>query len=62
MIATEEKGMVNVGNVNVDNAISVSKEIAPSVKIASVNGNTVPLFPTKNGYEYFVLKTPKMLI
>jgi hypothetical protein len=57
MATTGEKSMVNVGVINAENIISVSKDIAPVVKIASVNGNVVPLFPTKNGCEYFVFKT-----
>ncbi len=38
------------------NKVIVSKDIAPAVEVATVNGNTVPLFPTKNGYEYFVFR------
>jgi hypothetical protein len=49
---------INVGMVNQINSISVSKEIASDVKIARVQDASVPLFPTKNGYEYFVFRTP----
>lgn len=52
-----DNSVVNVGLINQDNAVSISKELAPEVKLEKINGNTVPLFPTKNGYEYFVFRT-----
>jgi hypothetical protein len=55
---TSDNSVVNVGLINYANSISVSKEIAPEVKVTQINNNTVPLFPTKNGYEYFVFRTP----
>jgi hypothetical protein len=55
---TNDNSVVNVGLLNQINIISVSKELAPEVKVTQINSNTVPLFPTKNGYEYFVFRTP----
>jgi hypothetical protein len=52
-----DNSMVNVGLINRDNSVSISKELAPEVKLASINSSVVPLFPTKNGYEYFVFRT-----
>ena len=49
---------VKVGMVNQITSISVSKEIAPEVKISKGQDAAAPLFPTKNGYEYFVFREP----
>jgi uncharacterized membrane protein (DUF441 family) len=52
-----DNSVINVGFINQNNSVSISKELALEVKIENINGNTVPLFPTKNGYEYFVFRT-----
>jgi hypothetical protein len=52
-----DNSVINVGLINQNNSVSISKELALEVKIENINGNTVPLFPTKNGYEYFVFRT-----
>ena len=49
---------VKVGMVNQITSISVSKEIAPGVKMSKEQEAAAPLFPTKNGYEYFVFRDP----
>jgi hypothetical protein len=55
---TKDNSVVNVGLINNTNTISISKKLAPEVKVTQINNNTVPLFPTKSGYEYFVFRTP----
>lgn len=59
MAGSIESSTVDVGVIIAENRINISKELAPAVKLAAVNGNVVPLFPTKNGYEYFVFRTPR---
>jgi hypothetical protein len=60
MNAFEEVCTLEAIENNHNSTLLVSSEIAPSVKTTVVNGNTVPLFPTKNGYEYFVFRTPSI--
>jgi len=47
---------VRVSETNHNTGFSVSSEIAPEVKMATINNTKVPLFPTKQGYEYFVFR------
>lgn len=46
---------------NAGNTYSVSKDIAPVVKHMELGSGTVPLFPTKNGFEYYVFKMPNVV-
>lgn len=40
--------------------IRVPRELAAKVKTAKIDNAKVSLFPTKNGYEYFVIRTPQV--
>ena len=54
-----DKSTIHVGEINFCNDISVSKQIAPEVKFATIDNINIPLFPTKSGYEYFVFRAAK---
>ncbi|MDF2844766.1 MAG: hypothetical protein K0R00_3192 [Herbinix sp.] len=60
MNAFEEVCTLEAVENNQSSTLLVSSEIASQVKTTVVNGNVVPLFPTKNGYEYFVFRTPSI--
>lgn len=49
--------IVNVTVMTSENTeFMVSDDISKKVKQTTVYGTVVPLFPTKNGYEYFVFR------
>lgn len=55
----KNNSIIRVSETNHNTGFSVSSEIAPEVKMATINNTKVPLFPTKQGYEYFVFRTAK---
>lgn len=60
MIELSDKSLHTSKINSKDASFNVSSQIAEKVKFANMDNNLVPLFPTKCGFEYFVIRTPRV--